>query len=270
MGTKINPPYPPFFKGGNPDLRVEDIAHVAWVAFLFRILALPWHNGPRMATIYRHTGNPKDERNEMKYRYEIVEKSVCYEGFFRLERYRLRHELFGGGWGGDIVREVLQRGHAAAALLYDPELDCVVLLEQFRVGALDSPSNPWLLEVVAGIIEEGENPDDVVRREAVEEAGCVIQELLPVSVFTLSPGGCSEQIHMFCARVDASATGGIHGLAHEGEDIQVRVVRFEEAMGLLQTGKVCNATAIIALQWLALHRDEVRTRWGIGKADCLP
>ena len=201
----------------------------------------------------------------MKYRYEIVEKSVCYEGFFRLERYRLRHELFGGGWGSEIVREVLQRGHAAAALLYDPQLDCVVMIEQFRVGAMDSPGSAWLLEVVAGIIEDGEDPEDVVRREALEEAGCVIHDLLPVSVFKLSPGGCFEEIHMFCARVDAAAAGGIHGLAHEGEDIRVRPVTFQESVALLEAGKVRNATAIIALQWLALHREELRDRWSSGQ-----
>lgn len=197
----------------------------------------------------------------MKYGYEIIEKSVCYEGFFRLKRYRLRHELFAGGWGHEIVRELLERGHAAAVLLYDPDLDSVVMIEQFRIGALETPGGPWLLEVVAGIVEDGEDPQTVVRREALEEAGCTIRDLLPISIFTMSPGGCSEHIHLFCGRVDARNAGGIHGLAEEGEDIRVRLVKCSEMQELLEEGIICNATAMIAIQWLVLHREELRARW---------
>lgn len=200
----------------------------------------------------------------MNYGYEIIEKSICYDGFFRLERYRLRHELFGGGWGREIVRELLERGHAAAVLLFDPDLDSIVLIEQFRVGAMETRGGPWLLEVVAGIIEDDEEPDAVVRRETVEEAGCDIQELLPITVFSLSPGGCSEEIHLYCGRVDARAAGGVHGVSEEGEDIRVRVVAVQEARNLLDTGTIRNATAIIALQWLMLHHDELRARWSRG------
>ncbi len=208
-------------------------------------------------------GSKRYIRGEMmKYGYEIIEKSVCYEGFFRLERYRLRHELFAGGWGHEIVRELLERGHAVAALLYDPDLDSVLMIEQFRIGALETPQGPWLLEVVAGIVEEGEDPKDVVKREALEEAGSTIIDLLPIASFSLSPGGCSEHIHLFCGRIDASNAGGIYGLAEEGEDIRVRVIKFSDIQCLLETGTICNATAIIAVQWLILHRDELKARWG--------
>ena len=115
------------------------------------------------------------------------------------------------------MRELLERGHAAAALLYDSDLDSVVRIEQFRIGALETPGGPWLLEVVAGIVEEGEDPEDVVRREALDEAGCTIRNLSPISSFNLSPGGCSEHIHLFCGRIDASNAGGIHGLAEEAK-----------------------------------------------------
>lgn len=199
----------------------------------------------------------------MDYRYEIIEKNVCYEGFFRLERYRVRHELFAGGWGGEIVREMLERGHAAALLLYDPDLDSVVMIEQFRIGALEAPGGPWLMEVVAGIMEDGEGAEDVVRREAMEEAGCEVRELLPICVYSLSPGGCSERIHLFCGRVDAARAGGVHGLDHEGEDIRVCVLAFSEVEKLLSSGGIVNATALIALQWLVLHRLELRSRWGV-------
>ena len=198
----------------------------------------------------------------MNYEYEIVNKTVCYQGFFRLERYQVRHELFAGGWSNDLTRELLERGHAAAVILYDPRLDSVVMIEQFRIGAVGTSDGPWLLEFVAGIIEDGEDPEAVVRREAWEEAGCEIQDLVPAIRFLLSPGGCSEEIHLFCARVDAEGIGGIHGLAHEGEDIRVSVVPVGEAVSMLERGKISNATAIVALQWLALHRGELRKRWG--------
>lgn len=197
----------------------------------------------------------------MKYRFQILDKRVCYEGFFRLETYRLRHELFAGGCSKIIEREVFQRGHAAALMPYDPQLDCVCMIEQFRIGALAETPGPWLLEFIAGVIEEGETPEEVARREAMEEGGLKIAELLPVSAFSLTPGGSSERIHLFCGRVNAENAGGIHGLIEEGEDILLRVIPFTEALVLLQRQEITSATAILALQWLALNRDWLRERW---------
>lgn len=197
----------------------------------------------------------------MDYGFEILDKEVCYQGFFRLERYRLRHTLFGGGWSGELMRELLERGQAAAILLYDPERDSVVLIEQFRIGALTAPSGPWLLEIVAGIVDEHETGEDVARREAMEEAGFAVLDLIPICEYLVSPGGTSERIKVYCGRVDATEAGGIHGLAHEGEDIRVRVVPFAEALNMLSAGRVDSASPIIALQWLALHREDVRRRW---------
>ncbi len=196
----------------------------------------------------------------MKYQYQLVHREVCHQGFFRLERCTVRHELFSGG-SAEIAREVFERGHAAAVLPYDPDLDSLVLIEQFRIGAIGYPGGPWLLEFVAGVIEPGEDPEQVVRREAVEEAGCRIETLEPVAEFILSPGGCSERMYLFCGRVDARNAGGIYGLPEEGEDIRVEVVSFETAMALLEAGKVSSATTIIALQWLALNRVKLRARW---------
>ncbi len=192
---------------------------------------------------------------------EILEQSNRYSGFFRIDFYRLRHRLFAGGWSGEIERELFERGHAAAVLPYDPVADAVVLIEQFRVGALAAGLPPWQIEVVAGIIEEGENPADVARREAQEEAGCVVTDLIPLYRYGVSPGGTSEACQLYCGRVDSKGVGGIHGLADEHEDIRVQVHPFAEAMRLLESGPVNNAVTIIALQWLALNRDTLRRRW---------
>lgn len=194
---------------------------------------------------------------------EVLEQQVCYQGFFRLERYRLRHRLYDGTMSTPLVRELFERGHAAAVLPYDPLLDRVVLLEQFRIGALTSPGGAWLLEIVAGIIEEGETAEQVVRRELLEETGCTLHELEPICEYMVSPGGTSERISLFCGRVDASGAGGVHGLAEEGEDIRVASVGFDEAMALLGEGRLNSASPIIALQWLAVNRGRLRRQWGL-------
>jgi ADP-ribose pyrophosphatase len=193
---------------------------------------------------------------------EIIDRTVCYQGFFRLEKYRLRHRLFRGGMSPVFSRELFERGHAVAVLLYDPKRDEVVLLEQFRIGALDSPSGAWLLEVVAGIIEEGETPEAVAARESVEETGVGPTALEFICQYLVSPGGTSESIHLYCGRVDAEGVGGVFGLAHESEDIRVFTVPFAEAFAMICDGRINSAAPIIALQWLALNRDGLRRRWG--------
>jgi len=185
---------------------------------------------------------------------EVLEKTICFEGFFRIEKYRLRHRLFSGDWSHPLVREVFERGHAAAVLPYDPIRDEVILIEQFRVGALAAADGSWLLEIVAGMIEAGETPQDVVKRESIEEADCIISDLIPLYDFFVSPGGTTEHVALFCGRVDSTHAGGVHGAVEEGEDIKVHVVPLDTAIAFLNSGKITSASAIIALQWLALNR----------------
>jgi len=195
-------------------------------------------------------------------RVEILERTICYQGFFRIDRYRLRHRLFSGAWGPELVREVFERGHAAALLPYDPQRDEVVLIEQFRVGALGSSDDPWLIEIVAGMIEPDETPEAVARREAIEESGCHISELVPICDYFVSPGGTTERLALFCGKVDASEAGGTHGLAEEHEDIRVLVMSATEAFEQIAAGVIKAAAPIIALQWLQLNRETLRQRWG--------
>lgn len=193
--------------------------------------------------------------------FEILEKKDCYQGFFRLEKYRLRHRLYDGGMSAPIERELFERGHAAAALLYDPGRDEVVILEQFRIGALEAEGGPWLYEIVAGMIDTDESADAVVRREAVEEAGCSVLELEFICDYLVSPGGTSERISLYCAKVDAEGVGGIHGLDEEDEDIRVQSVPFAEAWRWMGEGRINSASPIIAMQWLAMHRARLRDKW---------
>lgn len=192
---------------------------------------------------------------------EIIEKNICYQGFFRLERYCLRYRLFNGDWCHPVVREVFERGHAAAVLPYDPVRDEIILIEQFRVGAMAEPDGPWLMEIVAGIIEANESAIDVVKRESIEEADCEIIDFIPLYDYLVSPGGTTERIALFCGKVDATHAGGIHGVIDEGEDIKVHAITLDAALLQLKAGKINSASAIIALQWLALNRDHVRKLW---------
>lgn len=192
---------------------------------------------------------------------ELIERETPFQGYFRIDRYALRHALFAGGMSEAITREVFERGHAAAVLPYDPERDAVVLIEQFRIGAYAAGRDPWLVEIVAGIVDEGETPTDVVHRELHEEAGLTADLLEPIGDVMLSPGGTSETVALFCARADARDADGIHGLDEEHEDIRVAAVSFDEALAALNRGDVVSAPAVIALQWLALNRERLRKLW---------
>lgn len=194
---------------------------------------------------------------------ETEKHEPAFKGHFRVDRWRLRHKLFAGGWGKTITREVLERGSAVAVLPYDPARDEVVLIEQFRIGALaHKDPEPWLLEIVAGVIEPGETPEDVARRETVEECGATVLALEPMHHYYPSPGGCSEFLWMYCGRIDAKGVGGIHGLEEEGEDIRVDVLSFDAAMEALARGRVRSSPGVVGLQWLALNRQRLRTLWG--------
>lgn len=194
----------------------------------------------------------------MDRKFEIIGKEAVYEGFFVMEKYRLKHTLFAGGWSGEISRELFRRNNCVAVILYDPDADKVVIIEQFRVGAAANTGRAWLVEIVAGAIDEGETPEQVAYRESKEEAGCDIQELKLISRFYTTPGGSSEMISLFYGRVDSTQVGGIHGLDHEDEDILVYTVTFDEAYRMLDEGRIESGIPIIAIQWLALHRERLR------------
>lgn len=197
----------------------------------------------------------------MSKEFKIINKEILYSGFFRMEKYCLQHTLYAGGWSAAINRELFVRGSCVAVLLYDPERDKVVLIEQFRAGAILQPDRAWLVEIVAGAIEEGETAIEVAYRESIEEAGCEIQELIVINEFYTTPGGASERITLFCGKIDSTQVGGIHGLAHEDEDIWVRSVDFDEAYRMVESNEIESAIPIIAIQWLALNKEKIRQKW---------
>ena len=192
---------------------------------------------------------------------EIIARETLYRGFFSLELYRFRHRLFNGEMSGEVKREIFERGHAAVLLPYDPVRDEVVLIEQIRIAAFDTSETPWLLEMIAGMIEEGENVEEVARREALEEAGLQVGRIQPVLSYLASPGGTSERLSIVVGEVDATLAEGIHGLAEELEDIRVQVVSREQAYQWVEDGLIDNAASVIALQWLQLHHEKLQKEW---------
>ena len=189
---------------------------------------------------------------------QILDNEACYDGFMSIDRLTLKHRLFDGGWSPAFTREVVSRRPGVGVLLYDPRLDKVLMVEQFRAGCLDDARGPWVLELVAGTVEEGESSSEVAIREAKEEANVSVRDLLPVCQYYNSPGGSNEKLDVFCARVDANARTGVFGLREEHEDIRTVLLSRQEAQAAIQTGKINNAMAIIALQWLALNLETVR------------
>ncbi|EMN7140191.1 ADP-ribose diphosphatase [Vibrio parahaemolyticus] len=192
---------------------------------------------------------------------EIISKESVFEGFFKMVKYRFKHKLFAGGWSDVVEREMFERGHAAAMLPYDPKTDQVVIIEQIRIGALEH-EHPWQLEIVAGMIDRDESAEEVIRREAEEEAGITVERVASVTSYYPSSGGCSEKLDVFVGEVDASKAHGIHGLDYEDEDIRVHVLSREQAYQWVKDGIFENGASIIALQWLQLNHQELRSQWG--------
>lgn len=200
---------------------------------------------------------PHFTRNDV----ELLNQQVAYQGYFRIKRYTLRHRLFGGGWSPALMREVFDKKMAVGILLFDPVLNKVILIEQFRAAILERTHNPWLIELVAGIMDTDESPEQVAIREAKEEAGLLATDLIPIYEYWTSPGGSSEKVKLFCGRVDASQAGGIHGLEEEGEDIRVWSLDTHEAYTAVAEGRIQNAFTIVAIQWLQLNETKVKNQW---------
>lgn len=194
--------------------------------------------------------------------FEILARETLFQGYFRVDRYTLRTERFEGGWSAPFQREIMDRGRGAVGiLLFDPEKDQVVLVQQFRIGPMTQNEDPWFTEVVAGIVEAGERPEETIRREAQEEAGCAVQDLQKIIDYYPSPGCLNEHTTLFVGRTVAPADGQICGLAAEHENIRVCVMDAAAAISLVYTGKIRDSITLIALQWFTLHHTDLRSRW---------
>jgi ADP-ribose pyrophosphatase len=192
---------------------------------------------------------------------EVDQRQTLFDSFLRVDRLMLRHSLFAGGWSELMTRELILRPRAVGVLLFDPAQQQVVLVRQIRVGMLDEGQNPWLLELVAGMVGPGEEPIEVAARESLEEANTKPQDLLQICEYYNSPGISNERITLFCGRVDATQAGGIFGLDAEHEDIEVVVLSLADGLAKVASGEINNAMSIIALQWLQLNQPMLEESW---------
>ena len=189
------------------------------------------------------------QRDDVK----IISEEACFQGFFRMTKLVFTHRMYEGGQSPELTRERFDRGPAVGVLLYDQDRDKVVLIEQFRVGALDEPT-PWIFEVVAGMIEPGESPENVAIRETLEETGSKVNDLTHICDYLVSPGGTDEKLHLYMAKVDSQHISGVHGLPEEGEDIKVHTVSTAAAFEAIESGIINNGATVIALQWLEIQK----------------
>ncbi len=193
---------------------------------------------------------------------EILHAETAFARFLSMDVFEFRHRLFSGGWGAARRYDVLRRGAAVAVVLYDPDRDSVVLVEQFRLPALLAGASPWQVEVAAGLVDANETPQAAAIRETREETG--IEPLgapIPIQRYLPSSGASDESVFLFCARVDATAAAGVHGKPEEGEDIRVVVRTMAEIETLLDAGLIDSGHTLLALYWLVRHRDRLRRLW---------
>lgn len=196
----------------------------------------------------------------MKKNFEILNTENLLNDFLRVNAYQVRHELFAGGTSPVLRRLRLEKEKAVSVLLYDPDHQNVVMIEQFRIGAKEEAQS-WLLENPAGYVEVDESPDNVARREVREETGCKVTALIQICEFLVSPGISNERIILFCGRIDSTTADGIHGLEQEGEDIKVEVLSLEDAKKELYSGRINSTSTIMSMQWLLLNKQEVDSQW---------
>ncbi|MCW9699545.1 ADP-ribose diphosphatase [Avibacterium sp. 20-129] len=194
---------------------------------------------------------------------QIIKEEPLYDGFFNLKKVYFKHKLFAGGESGVVTRELLVKGAASVVIAYDPDVDSVVMVEQVRIGAYNPQlsQSPWLLELIAGMVEDGELPNEVAQRESQEEAGVQVEHLREVMQFWDSPGGIVERIHLFVGKVDSGKAQGIHGLADENEDIRVHVIPRQTAYEWICNGKIDNGLAVTGLLWLQLNYLDLQKQW---------
>ena len=193
----------------------------------------------------------------------VLEDEVVWDGRFPLQRVRFTYARFDGSQSGELVWELWRRHAGVAVLPYDPVTDAVALIEQFRLPALAAGLDPVMIECPAGLREPGEEPEDVARRETLEETALRPDRFELICRTMLMQGGCDETMHYYAARVHlpAAAAGGEHGLVEEHENTRVLIVPAEEAFAMLDANIIMNATAMVCLWWLRHHRARLRQEW---------
>jgi ADP-ribose pyrophosphatase len=189
----------------------------------------------------------------MKLKYKIINKKNLYSGFFSLNKYEFIHEKHNGEWTSTVEREVFSGAHVSTLLPYDPIKKEIILIQQFRAGVLSRYDENYLLEIVAGIVDEGENPEQTAIRECLEETGCEVKKIHPIQSYFPAPGSSESFYHIYLGEIQAFDGERIKGLEKENEDILVKSFKIDEVRQMLKEKKIMNGLALVALQWFFLE-----------------
>ena len=190
----------------------------------------------------------------------VAGQRLPYAKFFAVEEYDVAWRRFDGAMSAAVTRAAFISGDAVTVLPYDPARDLVLVVEQFRAGPLArGDAQCWQIEAVAGRVDPDETPEAAARREAVEEAGLELRDLIEIARYYPSPGAVGEYLYSYVALVDLpDGVTGVFGVAEEAEDIRTHLLPFERLMELVASGEIENAPLILTALWLQRERGRIR------------
>ena len=189
----------------------------------------------------------------MKPRFKIINKKNLYKGFFQMNELSFIHQKYDGTWSNEIKREVFSGVQVATLLPYDPIKKEIVLIQQFRAGIIFRHDESYLYEIVAGIIDENEKPEQTALRECFEETGCKVKKIIPVQSYFPAPGSSESFYHLYLGEIESFNGSRIKGLENESEDILVSSFKVDKVKKMLDNNVILNGLTLIALQWFFLN-----------------
>ena len=189
----------------------------------------------------------------MSSKFKILNKKNIHNGFFKMNEITLKYKKYDGSWSNEIKRELFGGAQVSAVLPYDPENKKIVLIQQFRPGTISRDCNNYLDEIVAGIIDPNETPEDTASRECLEETGCKVKNLRSIQGYFPAPGSSESFYHLYLAEVISPDKETIRGLENENEDILVKSYTFEQVKEKMEKNEILNGLTLIALQWFFLN-----------------
>lgn len=191
----------------------------------------------------------------------IHDEATVWHGHRRYDRVDCELPGRGGRRATRIAYEVLRIGEVVAVLPYDPVLDRLVVIRQFRLGAHLAHGHGDNLEVIAGRVDPGEAPVAAAHREAMEEAGIALSDLQPMLAYAPLAAAADERVHLFSARCDASRLPAVAGEIDQEETVLPLAVAPADLLEAVQGGRVRNGHLILALSWFTLHRAAIEAQW---------
>ena len=189
----------------------------------------------------------------MKSKFKILNYRNIYNGFFKMNEITLKYKKYDGSWSNDIKRELFGGAQVSAVLPYDPIKKEIILIQQFRPGTISKNVNNYLDEIVAGIIDPGEDAETTAKRECLEETGCEVKKLIPIQNYFPAPGSSESFYYLFLAEIETFEGDRIMGLNSENEDILVKSFKIDDIKDKLKNGEIINGLSLIALQWFFLN-----------------